>query len=170
MQPPDVERRERGHPAQSVSAYVSMLPVDASSYLGAGRPADMPLSMSDAGTLAYLEEMHALVRGDEATCDSERGESGGGGESGESGDASGGVDDARSHDGVAGGLLPSAGHAGVRRQSRSRRVERWRERLPLLDEDPREHEIAQRPPGEEDGRPATLTALGEKLVGLTDWE
>ena len=56
------------------------------------------------------------------------------------------------------------------RQSRERRVARWRERLPLLDEDPTEAELMRRPPGEEDGKPAELTPLGERLVGLVEWD
>ena len=58
----------------------------------------------------------------------------------------------------------------LRRQSRERRIARWHDRLPLLDEDPRENELPVRPPGEEDGEPATLTQLGKKLVGLVEWE
>ena len=66
--------------------------------------------------------------------------------------------------------VPNPLPARVRRQSRERRVERWRERLPLLDEDPREDELPSRPPGESDANPAALTALGRKLVGLDEWD
>ena len=96
--------------------------MDAAPFLGAGRAADAPLSMSDAGTLDYH--------------DAER-------------------------------------RAGVRRLSRAERVARWRERRPMLAEDPAEAEVemiapswradaAPRPPCE-------LTPLGERLVGLVDW-
>ena len=47
---------------------------------------------------------------------------------------------------------------------------RWRRRLPLLDEDPRESELDRAPPGEEDGEPfGGLTPLGRRLVGLDEW-
>jgi len=51
--------------APRVSAYVTMLPVDAAPFVGAGRAADTPLGMSDAGTLAYFEvrtnKTHAYI-------------------------------------------------------------------------------------------------------------
>ena len=56
------------------------------------------------------------------------------------------------------------------RLSRDARIDRWRRRLPLLDEDPREAELPHLVPGEEDGRPARLTPLGERLAGLVEWE
>ena len=66
--------------------------------------------------------------------------------------------------------MPRAAKERPRRQSRARRVERWRHRLPLLDEDPTEGELVRRPPGEADGTPSELTPLGERLVGLADWQ
>ena len=52
----------------------------------------------------------------------------------------------------------------------AQRAERWRLRLPLLDEDPREEEMPRRPPGEEDGAPfGGLTPLGRRLTGLDPW-
>ena len=58
----------------------------------------------------------------------------------------------------------------VARMSRADHVERWRARRPLLDEDPREEELARYPPGEPaSAPPATLTPLGERLVGLHEW-
>lgn len=56
------------------------------------------------------------------------------------------------------------------RLDRTGRLRRWRERLPLLDEDPREDEVECWPPGEENAPPfAALTHLGRKLVGLDAW-
>ena len=100
-----------------VSAYVTMLPVDASPFVGAHRPSHTPLGMSDAGTLAYFDDTVEL-----------------------------------------------------RRQSRERRIERWEMRLPLLDQDPREDQLPHRPPGENNSKPAELTPLGRKLVGLDSWD
>eukprot|EP00933_Yihiella_yeosuensis_P036473 TRINITY_DN3021_c1_g1_i2.p1 TRINITY_DN3021_c1_g1~~TRINITY_DN3021_c1_g1_i2.p1 ORF type:complete len:387 (-),score=49.59 TRINITY_DN3021_c1_g1_i2:1212-2345(-) len=102
-----------------ISAYVAMLPVDASPFLGPGRRSDLPLSMSDAGTVDYddMEKVSSLKR----------------------------------LDGVA-------------------RVEKWQKRLPLLREDPQEDDLPRRPPGEDDGKPALLTPLGKRLVGLVKWE
>jgi len=57
----------------------------------------------------------------------------------------------------------------VDRVSAREHRERWRRRLPLLEEDPREDELPKRPPGEEHGRPASLSTLGERLVGCRDW-
>ncbi|CAL1155862.1 unnamed protein product [Cladocopium goreaui] len=57
----------------------------------------------------------------------------------------------------------------VQRLSREQRLLRWKERRPLLDEDPLEHELPHAPPDEEHGRPAELTELGQKLVGLEPW-
>ena len=54
--------------------------------------------------------------------------------------------------------------------SRERRAERWRRRLPLLDEDPGEEELPHLVPGEEARQPIELTPLGERLVGLVAWE
>lgn len=125
--------------APRVSAYVTMLPVDAGPFLGPGRPADAPLGLNDAGTVTLLEMdlpssgSEPLAASGEEACVAERG-------------------------------------SRTKRQSRERRVERWRYRLPLLDEDPTEADLPRRPEGEEDGRPATLTALGERLVGLVEWE
>ena len=59
---------------------------------------------------------------------------------------------------------------GVRRLGREERAELWRRRLPLLREDPKEDELPRRPPGEAHGRPAELTALGEKLAGVREWD
>lgn len=99
-----------------ISAYVTMLPVDAEPFNG---QTERPLMLSDSGTVAFFAV-----------------------------DAEGGR---------------------PRRLSREQRVERWRRRLPLLAEDPQEHELPRRPPGEEHGRPTRLTELGEKLVGLREW-
>ena len=130
-----------------ISAYVSMLPTEAGPYLGPTRHPDEPLSMSDAGTLAYHETLQAAVH---------------------VGSAQAAASDTASDTAAA----AAAGHdaAQLRRQSRERRVERWRSRLPMLDEDPLEAELPRRPPGEEDGSPAQLTPLGERLVGLLEWE
>ena len=112
--------------------------------------------MSDAGTLAYLEPIGA----------------GGVGEAGEAGEA-GGVEAACSAAAAGGG--GAAGRPGLaagrlRRQSPERRAERWRRRLPLLDEDPGEEELPHLVPGEESRQPVELTPLGERLVGLVAWE
>ena len=48
--------------------------------------------------------------------------------------------------------------------SRERRAERWRRRLPLLDEDPGEEELPHLVPGEEARQPIELTPLGERLL------
>ena len=87
----------------------------------------------------------------------------------------------------------------LRRQSRERRAERYTGRLPLLDEvsvrptssplfvpcavpghfhharrlplqDPLEDELPHLPPGEEHKPLAPLSPLGERLVGLVEWE
>ena len=50
--------------------------------------------------------------------------------------------------------------APLRRQSRRRRAERWRRRLPLLDEDLGEEELPHLVPGEEARQPIELTPLG----------
>ncbi len=121
--------------APRVSAYVTMLPVDAAPFLGPGRPADTPLGLSDAGTLAFLEDLCLLEDGGTAVRDP-----------------------------------PDGAASRTRRQSRERRAERWRHRLPMLDEDPREAELPRLPPGEEQGAPAELTPLGARLVGLVPWE
>lgn len=158
--------------APRVSAYVTMHPVDAAPFVGEGRPPDAPLGMNDAGTLAYLDEMQPHTPNEES----------GGGD--DDADAVSSEPDhaeqaqqqqeqrqkscAADGDDVPG--MPRAAKERPRRQSRERRVERWRHRLPLLDEDPTEGELVRRPPGEEDGAPAELTALGERLVGLADWE
>jgi hypothetical protein len=59
----------------------------------------------------------------------------------------------------------------VTRLSRQDRVDRWKHRLPLLDEDPKESQLARRPPGEGLGTPPfpQLSPLGRKLVGLDEW-
>ena len=57
----------------------------------------------------------------------------------------------------------------VKRLKREDRVARWKERKPLLDEDPDERDLPHAPPDEAHGRPAELTELGEKLVGLVSW-
>ncbi|KAJ1449224.1 hypothetical protein M885DRAFT_573081 [Pelagophyceae sp. CCMP2097] len=60
----------------------------------------------------------------------------------------------------------------VSRLSREARVKRWRDRLPLLDEDPRESDLARPPRGDAQAF-AGLTPLGRRLVGtgvgLDDW-
>ena len=131
------------HTRPRVSAYVTMLPVNASKYLGPGRGENEPLGMSDAGTLQYWDGWAVSSKSmQEAPTSSSCVEDG----------ANFSVQGVR------------------RRQSRDRRVERWRLRLPLLDEDPGEEELAFRPLGEEAGMPASLTPLGRKLVGLDVWE
>lgn len=104
--------------APRVSAYVTMLPVDAGPFLGPGRDPRTPLFQNDAGTLDFFDADKAM---------------------------------------------------GLQRMNRSTHVHRWRNRLPLLAEDPREDELPRRPPGEAHGRPASLTELGELLVGVREW-
>ena len=57
------------------------------------------------------------------------------------------------------------------RATRAWRTQRWQERLGLLDVDPAESELPAEcvPPGEGDGLPCALSALGQRLVGLVDW-
>ena len=168
-----------------VSAYLSMLPVDAAPFLGPTRRPDAPLSMSDAGTLSYLEWDAADTLAEPS--DSEPAAAGSAGSTAEPADgggrtatdgtaqdsaclhAEGGSGGGSGGAGGGAGLPGWAAHSALRRQSAERRAQRWRERLPLLDEDPREDELAHRPPSEEGGEPAVLTALGERLVGLTPW-
>ena len=199
-----------------ISAYVSMVPEDAAPFLGPTRAPDAPLSMSDAGTLAYLPSLLLASRGEEVAFDAQAKESMEGGLKRDAKDA-GAVEDEScgSHGGISTasstasgsdghlerhperqpelvssasdplfsglpvpvcershpliGGLPQVATARVRRQSRERRVERWRLRLPLLDEDPREAELPHPPPGEASGEPAVLTPLGQRLVGLVPW-
>ena len=199
-----------------ISAYVSMVPEDAAPFLGPTRAPDAPLSMSDAGTLAYLPSLLLASRGEELAFDAQAKESMEGGLKRDAKDA-GAVEDEScgSHGGISTasstasgsdghferhperqpelvssasdplfsglpvpvcershpliGGLPQVATARVRRQSRERRVERWRLRLPLLDEDPREAELPHPPPGEASGEPAVLTPLGQRLVGLVPW-
>jgi hypothetical protein len=205
-----------------ISAYVSMVPEDAAPFLGPTRHPDAPLSMSDAGTLAYLPSLLMASRGEEVAFEAQAKESreggskrddsflirddsflireGGskrdekdagaveeescgdrGGTQGGGSTAAGGSDGhlerhperqpervSSASDPLLGGL-PQVATARVRRQSRERRVERWRLRLPLLDEDPREAELPHPPPGEASGEPAVLTPLGQRLVGLVPW-
>ena len=199
-----------------ISAYVSMVPEDAAPFLGPTRAPDAPLSMSDAGTLAYLPSLLMASRGEEVAFDAQAKESMEGGLKRDAKDA-GAVEDEScgSHGGISTasstasgsdghferhperqpelvssasdplfsglpvpvcershpliGGLPQVATARVRRQSRERRVERWRLRLPLLDEDPREAELPHPPPGEASGEPAVLTPLGQRLVGLVPW-
>ena len=122
--------------------------------------------MSDAGTLLYLEPIEA-------------GEAGEVGEAGEAGEASEGLPHGASEQAAcsaaAAGGGGAAGRPGLavawrRRQSRERRAERWRRRLPLLDEDPGEEELPHLVPGEEARQPIELMPLGERLVGLVAWE
>eukprot|EP00908_Phaeocystis_cordata_P016001 Transcript_27212.p1 GENE.Transcript_27212~~Transcript_27212.p1 ORF type:complete len:426 (+),score=127.26 Transcript_27212:47-1279(+) len=153
--------------APRVSSYVTMLPVDAGPFLGPSRPADTPLGLADAGTLSYLLELQDKAYPDGAPEAAEAG-----GAEAEAADAAGGGGD---EGGCSAGGGGEAGKPGLavgrpRRQSRERRAERWRWRLPLLDEDPRESELPHLVPGEEDGRPARLTPLGERLAGLVEWE
>ena len=153
--------------APRVSAYVTMLPVDAAPFLGERRRLDTPLGMSDAGTLAYLPEMQVLegiavqpepremvIAGTEA----KRAE--------DEQSAQGNPEPTCEGEGSNGTIPTSA----LRRQSRERRAERWRKRLPMLDEDPREEELSRRPPGEEAGEPVPLSPLGERLAGVVEWE
>jgi len=204
-----------------ISAYVSMVPEDAAPFLGPTRHPDAPLSMADAGTLAYLPSLLMASRGEEVAFEAQAKESreggskreikgdqersreireGGskrdeedagavedescgdqGGNQGGNPTAAGGSDGhlerrperqpervSSASDPLLGGL-PQVATARVRRQSRERRVERWRLRLPLLDEDPREAELPHPPPGEASGEPAVLTPLGQRLVGLVPW-
>ena len=199
-----------------ISAYVSMVPEDAAPFLGPTRAPDAPLSMSDAGTLAYLPSLLMASRGEEVAFDAQAKESMEGGLKRDAKDA-GAVEDEScgSHGGISTasstasgsdghlerhperqpelvssasdplfsglpvpvcershpliGGLPQVATARVRRQSRERRVERWRLRLPLLDEDPREAELPHPPPGEASREPAVLTPLGQRLVGLVPW-
>ena len=146
--------------APRVSAYVSMLPVDAAPFLGPGKSADTPLNMVDAGTLSYMEGLDpskpAVTK---EACDG----------------ACGAGDPAEmctpSSDGGSGGAAgkPGISVTRVQRQSRQRRSERYLFRLPLLDEDPHEGELPHKPPGEEDAPLAELTPLGQRLVGLVEW-
>ena len=100
-----------------MSAYVAMLPVDAAPFVGPRRPT-YPLSLSDAGTLAYDADPDSATRLD-----------------------------------------------------RGARAAKWRDRAPLLVEDPAEADLDRRPPGEADGAPFPgLTALGRKLAGLDAWD
>lgn len=143
-----------------VSAYVTMLPVDAAPFLGP-RPPDAPLGMVDAGTLAYLPD---LPLPDKAPPEE--------GEPHLCADADAVASPDASASSVTAPMngVPRSAPASMRRQSRERRAERWRRRLPLLDEDPKEEELCRRPPGEEAGEPAELTPLGERLAGLVEWE
>ena len=149
-----------------VSAYVTMLPVDAGPFLGP-RPSDAPLGMTDAGSLAYLPDL-PLPDGyiPEVGARDDDGEQQGVGVQGTatSGEHSP-APPAPPQNGT-----PRCSTSSLRRQSRERRAERWRQRLPLLDEDPKESELCRRPPGEEDGTPTPLTPLGQRLVGLVEWE
>ena len=151
--------------APRVSAYVTMLPVDAAPFLGPRRLADAPLGMSDAGTLAYLPDM-PLPEGyiEEAHGEAEA-------HGGAEGKGSPVAEEAQCEEASPPSAgLPAPAAPGFKRQSRERRAERWRHRLPLLDEDPTEAQLSRRPPGEEDGEPAHLTPLGQRLVGLVEWE
>ena len=183
--------------APRISSYVAMLPVDAAPFLGPSRDAEAPLSMVDAGTLAYLEELEELAYPPNHP---EHPSNRPGSDEGADGAAAAAAASVAAADGVAesvgstspsaedkpsatGGAaldgacdadgsngMPRVARAGLRRQSRERRAERWRLRLPLLDEDPREDELPHLVPGEEHQRPAVLTPLGERLVGLVEWE
>jgi hypothetical protein len=175
--------------APRVSAYVTMLPVDAAPFLGPSRSPDAPLGMSDAGTLACAPPRstrhHPRAR---RTCPRRPTEG-----CLRDARAPGLADlpdlpmpdgyqqehcepsDGRDGDSSAAAAAPSqfgfgGAPSGLKRQSRERRAERWRHRLPMLDEDPKEDELSRRPPGEEDGAPAKLTPLGERLAGLVEWE
>lgn len=113
-----------------ISAYVAMLPVDASPFNG-GRSRDAPLSLADAGTLDYDDDEKRPT---------------------------------------------------LKRLDRKERELRWRHRLPLLDQDPREDQLenglvvgggggghntaAPPPPPQPFGG---LTPLGRKLVGVDSW-
>ncbi len=125
-----------------------MLPVDAAPFLGPTRPPDAPLSMSDAGTLAYHTHLHQAVVSSQQQQQQQT---------------------AAAAAAAAEEEVPSSSEP-LRRQSRSRRTARWRDRLPMLDEDPTEDQLPHRPPGEEEGRAASLTPLGQRLVGLVEWE
>jgi hypothetical protein len=164
-----------------------MLPVDAAPFLGPDRPADTPLGMSDAGTLAYFQEGPPISGMGEDPLVFSTAPAGPGGVASTAGPESeaGGSCEAPADAAPASVSLPKAsqgvgqgtggeggegGEVRLRRQSRVRRVERWRRRLPLLDEDPTEDQLSQRPPAEGHGRPAELTLLGRRLVGLDAWE
>lgn len=68
------------------------------------------------------------------------------------------------------GTLQYETNPAVQRLTREQRIARWQQRLPLLDEDPREEEIEAWPPGEVRAPPfADLSPLGRKLVGLDAW-
>ena len=186
-----------------------MVPEDAAPFLGPTRAPDAPLSMSDAGTLAYLPSLLLASRGEEVAFDAQAKESMEGGLKRDAKDA-GAVEDEScgSHGGISTasstasgsdghferhperqpelvssasdplfsglpvpvcershpliGGLPQVATARVRRQSRERRVERWRLRLPLLDEDPREAELPHPPPGEASGEPKRFDAAAFK--------
>jgi hypothetical protein len=177
-----------------------MVPEDAAPFLGPTRHPDAPLSMADAGTLAYLPSLLMASRGEEVAFEAQAKESREGGSKRDEEDAGAVEDESCGDQGGNQGGNPMAaggsdGHlerrperqpervssasdpllggqvatARVRRQSRERRVERWRLRLPLLDEDPREAELPHPPPGEASGEPAVLTPLGQRLVGLVPW-
>lgn len=102
-----------------ISAYVAMLPVDATDFQPPGVRPTAPLSLGDAGTLAYMDDTKRCT---------------------------------------------------LTRLNRNQRLQRWRKRLPLLDEDPKEEELEKWPPGEVQAPPfSDLSPLGRKLVGLDEW-
>lgn len=68
------------------------------------------------------------------------------------------------------GTLAYDADPSVRRLGRSDRVARWRDRRPLLDEDPREGALDRPPPDGEVAPFPGLTPLGRRLVGLDDWD
>lgn len=162
--------------APRVSAYVTMLPVDAAPFLGPGRATDMPLNMNDAGTLSYLEDLEeaAPLNDADGVGSEDGGDAVAAADAGAKVAAGAGADarPAACTDTAAVGAEGKAGYGrGVHRLSRERRIDRWRLRLPLLDEDPTEDQLSHRPPGEEHGEPfGGLTALGKRLVGLVEWE
>ena len=60
----------------------------------------------------------------------------------------------------------------IKRKNRQDRIDRYKYRLPLLDEDPKEDDLERYPPNEPQGTPPfpDLTPLGRKLVGIDLWE
>lgn len=129
-----------------VSAYVSMLPEDATPFLPPGSSPEEPLCLADAGSISYFRVDSYPIDAPEGERHSARETS------------------------APRGRFESDGAFRPYRLSREERLERWMRRLPVLHEDPHEHELPRLPPGEEDGVPVALSELGERLVGLRDWE
>ena len=128
-----------------------MLPVDTAPFRGPRRAADAALSLAGARVHTFAGAKTRPPRGVDATASREFPGQGPRPQA-DSGTLAYDADPRRS------------------RLTRDARVARWRERRPLLDEDPREGEL-DRPPLEGlDAAPfADLTPLGRRLVGLDDW-